>query len=138
MNNKISRNRIKINVYNIYLIFLNTIFYALLSVGILWIIFFFFFGIFIAISYNATPLKVLAWLGFYTSSYTAILSLVFYSKNHIEQIAKKKDGKHIVAEAINYKSEVARWAKLCVVLTVISFLAAYSVPLFVCFISIAS
>lgn len=119
----------KVNIYNIYLIFLNLVYWLLISVGVLWLFFIFITNIFILSAHNATPLNIFGFCALYVFVYICILSFVHFLKKFIKKLAKRKDGLGDTNEKINSKKEILFWIKIYFILLCITQVAIYSIPL---------
>ena len=119
----------KVNIYNVYLVFLSLIFWVLISVGLLWILFNFLAGVFIVSAYNATPLNVLRHCALYDFVYIYILTFIYYLRKHVEKNAKRQDGTEVSDEKIKDTKGLFFWTKIYLLLLIVNYIAVYSIPL---------
>lgn len=125
----------KINVFNICLMILNSIFWILIAAGALWLVFLVLAGFFNVSSYgfSKTLYEFIGMLAAYAVIYTLALLGVICLRRYIKKLADKKDGKEPENKPLNIKKEVTFWVSLCFGLIIASELAGlwmYFVSLF--------
>ena len=107
----------KVNPFNIILIFLNLIFWALVAIGVFCLIFLFLSSFWFVISYNFQQKKfeTAGMLAFYTAGYTILLFSTCWLKRYVKYLANKHDGIETKLKTLNFK-EIAFWLLICLAL----------------------
>lgn len=107
----------KVNPFNIILIFLNLIFWVLIVFGILCLIFLFLSSFWFVISYGFQQKKfeTAGMLALYTVGYTISLFGICWLKRYIKNLANIQDGIETKLETLNFK-EIIFWLSICLLL----------------------
>lgn len=121
---------LKINIYKIYLIFLNITFWLLIIIGVFWLFLLcFFLSIINANAYMPdysviTFCKTAAFVAICTIIHAIITFSVHYLRWYVKKRADKNNGKDTSCKIFNFKEEITDFIQICIVYVFVSELAA--------------